>query len=167
MEEGKKKLSLRIFEAVENFGLLILEKIHLKVLADFYRKHIEGMRYLICGALATAVNIGVYSLFYYPLHVSNGISNIIAWVVAAIFAYITNRVIVFDSQVNSKKGIAKEIISFFGCRLLTLAVDEAIMIFTVDKLGWNGFLMKVIANIIVIILNFIFSKILIFKKEQN
>lgn len=167
MEEGKKKLTLRIFEATENFGLMILEKIHLKGLADFYRKHIEGMRYLICGALATVVNIGAYSLCYYPLHISNSTSNVIAWVVAAVFAYITNRIIVFDSHVNSKKGLAKEITSFFGCRLLTLAVDQAIMIFTVDKLGWNGFLMKVLANIIVIILNFIFSKILIFKKDTK
>ena len=167
MEEGKKKLTLRIFEAVENFGLMILEKIHLKGLADFYRKHIEGMRYLICGALATVVNIGAYSLCYYPFHISNSTSNVIAWVVAAVFAYITNRIIVFDSHVNSKKGLAKEITSFFGCRLLTLAVDQAIMIFTVDKLGWNGFLMKVLANIIVIILNFIFSKILIFKKDTK
>ena len=167
MSENKKKITLRIFEAVENFGLMILEKIHFKKLADFYRKHLEGMRYLICGALATAVNIGAYSLFYYPFHISNGTSNVIAWVVAAIFAYITNRIIVFDSQVNSKKGLIKEIISFFGCRLLTLAVDQAIMVFTVDKLGWNGLLMKVISNIIVIILNFVFSKILIFKKDQK
>lgn len=167
MEKSNKKLTLKIFETLENFGLMILEKIYLKKLADFYRNHIEGMRYLVCGALATAVNIGVYSLFYYPLKFDNGTSNVIAWIVAAIFAYITNRIIVFDSQVNSKSGLAKEIVSFFGCRLLTLAVDQAIMIFTVDKLGWNGFLMKVLSNIIVIILNFVFSKIIIFRKESH
>ena len=95
MEENNKKLALRIFEAVENFGLMILEKIHFKKLAEFYRNHIEGMRYLICGALATAVNIGVYAIFYNGIKISNDISNIIAWVVAAIFAYITNTIILF------------------------------------------------------------------------
>ena len=165
--QNNKNIILRIYEAVENFGLKILEKIHLNKLAEFYRNHIEGMRYLVCGALATVVNIAVYSVFYYPFNFSNAISNVIAWVVAAIFAYITNRVIVFKSEVNSQNGLLKEIISFFGCRLLTLGIDQAIMIVTVDKLNWNGLLMKILSNIIVIILNFVFSKILIFKKESK
>ncbi len=63
--EEKKNLTLRIFEAVEKFGLWILEKIHLKVIAEFYRNHIEGMRYLICGALSTVVNIVSYVLGSY------------------------------------------------------------------------------------------------------
>lgn len=164
--EEKKNLTLKIYEAVENFVLNILDKIHLKKLADLYRNHLEGMRYLVCGALATVVNIGVYAIFFYLIKLNNSTSNIIAWIVAAIFAYITNRTIVFDSKVNTKKGLIREIVSFFGCRLLTLVVDEGIMILTVDMLNWPGILMKILANIIVIILNFIFSKILIFKKEK-
>ena len=121
MAENNKKLTLKIYEAVENFGLMILEKIHLKKLADFYRNHLEGMRYLVCGALATVVNIAVYSLCYYPLKISNGISNVFAWIVAAIFAYITNRVIVFNSQVNSKSGLLREITSFFRMQIVNIS----------------------------------------------
>ena len=163
----EKSKAIKFLECIENFFLNILDKIKLKFLADIYRNHLEGMRYLVFGALATIVNIASYSVFLYTCHIENAVSNILAWIVAAIFAYLTNRFFVFDSKVNDKKGILKEIVSFFGCRLLTLGVDEVIMIYTVDKLKFNAVLMKVIANIIVIILNCIFSKILIFKKNDK
>ena len=154
-----------MIDKLEEWGLILLEKIHLKKIADLYRKHKEGMRYLIFGALTTLVNIISYAIFYYILNINNAVSNIIAWIVGATFAYITNKLYVFNSKVNNKKELLKEIIYFYGCRLLTLAIDEGIMILTVDKCGWNALLMKIIVNIIVIILNFIFSKILIFKKN--
>lgn len=154
-----------MIDKIEEFGLKILEKIHLKSLADWYRNHQEGMRYLIFGALTTLVNIVAYSILYYAFHINNATSNIIAWIIGATFAYITNKLYVFNSKVNTKIELLKEILYFYGCRLLTLVIDEAIMIVTVDKFGWNALLMKIIANIIVIILNFVFSKILIFKKK--
>jgi len=154
-----------MIDKIEEFGLKILEKMHLKILADWYRSHQEGMRYLIFGALTTLVNIVAYSILYYAFHINNATSNIIAWIIGATFAYITNKLYVFNSKVNTKIELLKEILYFYGCRLLTLVIDEAIMIVTVDKFGWNALLMKIIANIIVIILNFVFSKILIFKKK--
>ena len=154
-----------MIDKIEEFGLKILEKIHLKILADWYRSHQEGMRYLIFGALTTLVNIVAYSILYYIFSINNATSNIIAWIIGATFAYITNKLYVFNSKVNTKKDLLKEILYFYGCRLLTLIIDEAIMIVTVDKFGWNALLMKIIANIIVIVLNFVFSKILIFKKK--
>ena len=154
-------------DKIEEFFLKILEKIHLKKIADMYRAHKEGMRYLVFGALTTLVNIVAYAILYYIFHIDNAISNAIAWVIGAIFAYVTNKLYVFNSKVNTKKELLREIVSFFGCRLATLAVDEGIMILTVDKFGWNALLMKIIANIIVIILNFVFSKIIIFKKKDK
>ncbi len=165
-EIEEKSKSIKFLEIIENFFLNILDKIKLKKIADIYRNHLEGMRYLVFGALATVVNIACYSICLYSLNIENATSNIIAWIVAAIFAYITNKFFVFDSKVNTKKALIYEITSFFGCRLLTLVIDEAIMIITVDKMGLNGFLMKVIANIVVIILNFVFSKLFIFKKDK-
>ena len=154
-----------MIDKLEEIGLTILEKIHLKELADWYRSHQEGMRYLIFGALTTLVNIVAYSILYYVFHINNATSNIIAWIIGATFAYITNKLYVFNSKVNTKIELLKEILYFYGCRLLTLIIDEAIMIVTVDKFEWNALLMKIIANIIVIVLNFVFSKILIFKKK--
>ena len=158
---------MKVWETIEKFFLGIARKIKLGKLADLYENHLEGMRYLVFGALATAVNIAVYTLFYYLFKLGNSTSNVIAWIVAAIFAYYTNKVLVFESKVDTKKALLREAASFFGCRLLTLFIDQAIMIVTVDKLGLNGFVMKVLSNIIVIILNFVFSKLFIFKKKNT
>ena len=157
----------RLVNAVELFFLQLFRKIGLKSFASWYLKHQEGMRYLVFGALATFVNIACYDLCYYVFHINNGISNSIAWVAGAVFAYFTNKMCVFYSKTNSFKETIKEIISFFAFRLVTFGFDQAIMLYTVDKLLWNAGLMKVISNIIVIILNFIFSKLIIFKKHNN
>lgn len=161
----EKSKPIKVLEIIEDFFLNILDKIKLKPLADLYRNHREGWRYLIFGALATVVNIAVYSVAFYVTHIDNAVSNVIAWVVAAIFAYITNKFMVFASKVDTKKALLREITSFFSCRLFTLVVDEIIMIISVDKLGLSAFIMKVVANIVVIILNFILSKLIIFKKK--
>ena len=158
---------MKVWEAIEKFFLTLARKIKLGKLADIYEAHLEGMRYLVFGALATAVNILAYSLCFYLFNISNSTSNVIAWIVAAVFAYFTNKVLVFESKVNTKKELLKEAMSFLGCRLLTLAIDQAIMVIAVDKFKLNGFVMKVIANVIVIILNFVFSKLFIFKKKEN
>ena len=154
-----------MIDKIENFGLKILERIRLKKLAEWYRKHQEQMRYLIFGALTTVVNILSYAILFYAMHIENAISNVIAWIIGATFAYITNRKYVFKSKAKTKEELLKEAGYFYGCRLLTLAIDQGVMVFTVDKLGWNAILMKILANIVVIILNYIFSKLLIFRKK--
>ena len=163
-KERKRNIMQIIVDSVEYFFLWLFSKIGLSFFVKWYIKHSEGMRYLVMGALATVVNIVVYALCYYPLGISNEISNCIAWIVAAIFAYLTNKWCVFDTKAKDKKDLVREATSFFGARLLTLAFDEGAMVLFVRVLLWNPVLSKVIANVIVIILNFIFSKLFIFKK---
>ena len=161
-----------IIDKIEEFCLKILEKIGLKGLASWYRKHQEGMRYLVFGALSTIVNIAVYSIFSAILlkGLSNetlkvNISEIVAFIAAVLFAYITNKLYVFNSKTNGIKELAREIGSFLGCRIFT----EIISILMMNAAVWlriNDILMKVISNIVVIILNFVFSKILIFKGKK-
>ena len=161
-----------IIDKIEEFCLKILEKIGLKGLASWYRKHQEGMRYLVFGALSTIVNIAVNSIFSAILlkglaneTLKVNISEIIAFVAAVIFAYITNKLYVFNSKTNGIKELAREIGSFLGCRIFT----EIISILMMNAAVWlsiNDILMKVISNIVVIILNFVFSKILIFKGKK-
>ena len=165
-EEQEKSKALKYLEVVENFFLGFLDKIKLKWLADLYRNHREGWRYLIFGALATVVNIAAYSVAFYTANIDNAISNVIAWVVAAVFAYLTNKFMVFASKAHTKKALLKEITSFFSCRIFTLLVDEVIMIVSVDKYNMPAFIMKIVANIVVVILNFILSKLIIFKKNN-
>lgn len=164
-----------IIDKIEEFCLKILEKIGLKGLASWYRQHQEGMRYLVFGALTTIVNIITYTIFAAFLlkglqndSLRVNISEIIAFIVGVIFAYITNKLYVFDSKTNNFKELTKEITSFFSCRIFT----EIISILMMNAAVWfsiNDILMKVVSNIVVIILNFVFSKIWIFKgaKKQS
>lgn len=163
---------MKIWEAVEKFFLKIARKIKLGILADFYETHLEGMRYLVFGALSTVVNIATYILcsqvfligFEEKLKVN--ISEIIAFITAVIFAYITNKVCVFNSKTESKKGFLKEITSFMSCRIVTEVISISLMNFAVI-IKFNDVLMKIIANIVVIILNFVFSKLFIFKNSKE
>ena len=163
-------ITMKVYVALENFGLWILRKLHLNFLADFYTSHIEGMRYLVCGALSTLVNIVAYALGAKLIFTFLGIeslivnvSEIFAFIVALIFAYWVNKVIVFNSKCNSTKALMKEITSFVGARIFTEIISILLMNLSI-VIGMNDVLMKVIANIIVIILNFVLSKLIIFKK---
>lgn len=161
-----------IVDKVEEFGLNILEKIGLKSLAKWYRSHQEGMRYLVFGALSTVVNILTYVVFV--TLILNGIGNeslkvniseIIAFIGALIFAYTTNKLYVFKSKSKDKKDLLREIMSFTGCRIFTEIISILMMNLAVI-LSINDIFMKIVANIVVIILNFVFSKILIFRKKN-
>ena len=152
-----------MIEKIENFCLKILEKIHLKKIADLYRNYVSVMRYLIFGVITTIINIVTYVLCYNILNIPNLISNSIAWVISVLVAYLTNRKSVFNSNANTRREVFIEIIRFFVSRLATLVLDQAIMFITVDKFGWNSILMKIVSNIIVIIANFILSKLVVFK----
>lgn len=161
-----------MIDKLEEFCLNILRKMKLEKLADLYIEHKEGMRYLVFGVLSTIVNIVTAALTYYVMFVKMteevrvNLSTIIAIIAAWIFAYITNKLYVFDSKTNTIKEFMKEIGSFVGCRVITAIVEIIIMNLFVTKLQFNYIGMKIISNIIVIILNFIFSKLLIFKKRK-
>lgn len=166
-------MAIQLLEKVENFFLNILKKIGLGFLAKIYEEHKEGMRYIIFGALATVVNIGMYALCAKVLFVGLkeaqrvDFSNYIAIGSAMVFAYICNKLFVFDSKTNGIKELLREITSFTGCRIVSAIVEVIIMRITVVNLGFNEILMKIVTNIIVMILNFIFSKIIIFKKGPD
>lgn len=168
-----KNITLKCFEALEKLGIWILEKIHLNFIAKFYKEHIEGMRYLICGGLSTVVNIVAYAIAAYTIFsgieddsLRVTISDSFAFVVALIFAYWVNKTVVFNSKCENVKALIKEITSFTACRIVTQIISLGMMNLAVI-IKMNDVLMKVIANIVVIILNFVFSKLIIFKKGKE
>ena len=136
----------------------------IKALLEKYKAII---RYGIFGVLTTLINIVVYEAFYRYVGWCNVVSNIVAWVAAVLFAFVTNKLWVFESRTTEKKALMFEIISFFGCRLATGVLDLAIMYVAVDEMALNSTLMKCISNVIVIIVNYIASKLLIFKNSGN
>lgn len=132
---------------------------------NLYKKYREIIWYLFFGVCTTAVNTICYSVLYDILFVNNIVSTIIAWFVAVIFAFVTNKIWVFKSRSKVMSEQMRELISFFGCRALTGVLDVAIMAIAVDCMGWNGILWKLISNVIVIVLNYIASKFWIFEKK--
>lgn len=121
--------------------------------------------YGIFGVLTTVINIGVYGVLYSGLGVSNVISNVIAWIISVLFAFITNKLWVFESKSFNFKLFVKELGSFTVCRVATGVLDLGIMFVGVDLLKGPAIILKIASNIIVIILNYVMSKIFVFKKK--
>ena len=128
-------------------------------------KHWDILSYLFFGALTTLVNYLVYFPCYNLLHLSTVASNVIAWVVAVAFAYLTNKPFVFKSHDWSMKTVAPELAKFVGCRVGSGLLETALLFLTVDLLHWNGNLMKIILSLMVVILNYVGSKLLVFRKK--
>lgn len=131
----------------------------IKLITKYYQKYQELINYIIVGGLTTIVSIGSYALFrlfmYYQL------ANILSWVCAVTFAYYTNRKFVFRSQ---NKNIIKELYIFVTLRLLSLISEIGVMYLLVSILDFNDLISKVVVQFIVLALNYIFSKIFVFKK---
>lgn len=133
---------------------------------ELWIKYRTLINYGIFGVITTIINIAAYSVCYERLGISNVVSNIIAWILAVSVAYITNKLWVFESKSLELPVLLREIVSFFGCLLATGVIDLAIMYVAVDCMDWNSTLMKCISNVIVIITNYVASKVIIFKKEK-
>ena len=129
------------------------------------KRYWDILAYLFFGVLTTVVNYVVYLPCYNLLGLSAVVSNGIAWVVAVAFAYLTNKPFVFRSHDWSWKTVGPELVKFVGCRVGSGMTETVILFLTVDTLGFNGNLRKLMTSVIVVILNYIGSKLLVFKKS--
>ena len=136
----------------------------MKTLKALLKKHWGVISYLIFGVLTTAVNYIVYLPCYNVLGLSGSLSNAIAWVGAVAFAYLTNKPFVFRSHDWSAKTVIPELTAFVGCRIGSGLLETAIIFLTVDVLSWNGNVMKLATSVLVVVLNYVSSKLLVFKK---
>ncbi len=118
-------------------------------------KYKSIVMYAIFGAMTTLVNLVTYYLCFNILGVLNVLSTVIAWVLAVAFAFVTNKVFVFDSKSFDGKTLRHEIPSYLCARIGTGLIDVGIMYLAVDVLNWNSTVWKVISNLIVIILNYV------------
>ena len=132
---------------------------------QFVKKHWDVVPYLVFGVLTTVVNYVVYLPCYNVLHLSAVASNGIAWVVAVAFAYLTNKPFVFKSHDWSAKTVIPELGKFVGCRIGSGLAETLILLLAVDIMGWNGNIWKLLTNVLVVILNYIGSKMLVFRKK--
>ncbi|MBS5729227.1 MAG: GtrA family protein [Clostridium sp.] len=161
-----------------------------KLVDKFFTREI--ITYIIFGVLTTAVNLVTFYIFK-KIFISigwEGVFNkllgsagwdkalkllgsgtdyldatVIAWTVAVIFAFVTNKLIVFESKSWKPAVAGKEFVGFIGARLFSLLVELVFMFVMVTLLKWNDFVAKLIVQVIVVILNYVFSKLLIFKNK--
>ena len=127
-------------------------------------KHYGLISYLFFGVLTTGVNYLVYLPCYNWLGLGGAVSNVIAWVFAVAFAYLTNKPFVFKSFDWSAKTVIPELAKFVGCRLGSGFVETGIIFVMVDLLAWNGNVMKLVTSVLVVVLNYIGSKLFVFRK---
>lgn len=135
-----------------------------------WKKYKEVFLYLVFGVLTTIINIATYHILYNNMNVANKPSTCIAWVLGVLFAFVTNKLFVFESKTETFQEFLKELGSFVMYRLLTGVMDLGIMTGFVD-LNWFGMkahatLVKAASNVLVVILNYIASKLVIFKDKK-
>lgn len=140
---------------------------------SLYNKYKEMILYLVFGVLTTALNYVVFYIFVGPLGIHYEISNCIAWVAGVIFAYLTNRSIVFNSEAKGAKKKLVEAAEFVAARLFSLIAEMILLWLFIDVVTlhpdkkWNELIAKFIGAVVVVILNYIASKFVIFKKDKN
>lgn len=162
MIKKSKTFKPKKFESnTENMISLLQDYIEDSNHTAWYHKYQEVLLYLFFGGCTTLVNIVAFALLRIQFDIF--VSNIIAWIVSVFFAFITNRIFVFESKNKGAKALL-ECISFFGCRVLSFVFDMAIIYLMIDILSCNEILSKIVSNIFVIIINYVFSKLLVFKK---
>lgn len=128
-------------------------------------KHFEVLSYLFFGVCTTIINYLVYIPCYNIWGMSATVSNLIAWVIAVTAAFLTNKPFVFKSHDWSAKTVIPELTKFLGCRIGSGVAETVILFLAVDLIGWNGNIWKLVTQVMVVILNYIGSKLLVFRKK--
>lgn len=175
----------------------------LRVFGPFFDKHREGLLYLFFGGLAFFLNMLLFFLFHTLFGMQEGLATAIGWVLCVLFQYFTNKVWVFQSRAGNTAGLVKEMASFFGGRIFTLVVEEAIIAVFITWLGdsiynalrpysplkeiliagpdgegipatvpvftrgaWD-LIVKLFAQFVIIVLNYVISKLFVFNKKEE
>ncbi len=140
---------------------------------DFIKKMLtkyrEQIAYLFFGGCTTLISWGVSTLFYYVIfgETLNTLSNVISETLAITFAYVTNKLFVFQSKTTTKQKFWQEIVSFFAFRILAFALTLASMYVLVDLLHFEQWICKLAVTVVVIIINYLVSKLIVFNREKQ
>ena len=136
----------------------------LEKLRALLAKYQDIISYLFFGVLTTVVNYLVYLPLFNVFGLSATVSNAVAWVVCVIFSFLTNKPFVFKSHDWSREVVIPEFVKFVGTRVGSGLLETIFLFVTVDLLAWNGNIMKLIISVLVVIINYVGSKLVVFKK---
>ena len=137
----------------------------LRRLKWLFTKYKEIILYLVFGVGTTAVDF-IVSYALYPTNMNIHAVHTISWISAVAFAYITNRIFVFESQTHGK-SIILEIIKFAGSRVATFLIQESIVFLLFDVMHFSEYVVKIPATILVVILNYVFSRVIVFRGRKK
>lgn len=141
-------------------------KIFPKFVREFYYRHESVLLYLIVGAMTTAVSLITQ---YIPLLMGfpTEVNTTVSWICSVTFAFFTNKVWVFKNESKAKSDWIKQAAAFYGARLTTYFLELAFMSFTVRTLHQNEYVMKLIAQVFILIINYLFSKLVVFRSKNK
>lgn len=134
-------------------------------LRSLIKKYWDILTYLVFGVLTTVVNYAIYLPIFNFCGISAAVSNMIAWVGAVIFAFLTNKPFVFHSHDWSAKTTLPELIKFVSCRVASGVLETVILFLAVDCMAWNGNIWKLVTQVLVIVINYVGSKLLVFRNK--
>lgn len=129
-------------------------------------KHYEQIRYLIVGGMTSVIGVGGYWLLV-VLDRSPVIANVLSWIVAVAFAYIANKQFVFRDQTRGARQLVQQILSFVSSRVFSLIVETVLIWIGTDILQFNKYFIKIPVAVVVVILNYITGKFVVFKKDRK
>ncbi len=134
---------------------------------EIYKKYKEIINYLIFGFLTTVINFVSYYICARIFLIDEVISSILAWFISVLFAYITNKLLVFDQHTDNIKFLIKEMVSFFLARIASgILFDVGTFAVMVKVLHINDIISKFITQVMTIITNYLLSKLVIFKTKK-
>ena len=131
-----------------------------------YKKYKEILLYLFFGGLTSVVSIVSYAYCDVIMGMNPLIANVISWILAVTFAYITNKIWVFQVEIHGKKELLQQMVSFYTGRLLTLGIEEVILFIFITKCGFNSLVVKIVAQVVVVVSNYIISKCFVFRDKK-
>ncbi|MCH4240248.1 MAG: GtrA family protein [Oscillospiraceae bacterium] len=127
----------------------------------------EMILYIVFGVFTTALNLAIYFVLTEAMHTDEALAYFIAWIIAMLFAFVTNKRYVFESKTKARKAVLFELGTFAAGRLMTFAVGEAMIIIFVQHLRQSNVIWKLITNVIEIAGNWLVSKFITFRKKTE
>lgn len=137
----------------------------LSILNPFYKKHKEILLYLFFGGLTFVISVSTFTFFNMVYQWNALFSNVLSWIIAVLFAYFSNRNYVFQAKHSHFRHTVRQMADFISARILTLILEEIILFVFINCLGFGSLMIKVAAQIVVIVTNYFLSKCFIFKRD--
>ena len=130
----------------------------------------EMIRYCIIGLITFAIDVGSFEFCFYIFPLSEvlktTVSHIISWILSTTFSFFLNKYYVFKSSKTTKKHFLFELSAFFGVRLISLVISYLMLLLMINVGNWLPLWSKLLVNVFVVIFNYIFAKLLIFKRKE-